>query len=146
MPARNLYLTPGAEDALGARATGERVRSAVVSRMMERYAEVCRRALPELTDAEWDLLRDSLNGWLPEPAASVGWLAMGVRDSIALDGLADKWGVDGPALLSRLEALDYAGCLAVLDAVERWWASAAAACERTQANPQTQTRRQAVQS
>lgn len=122
MPARNLYLTPGAEDALGARATGERDRSAVACRMMERYAEVCRRALPELTDAEWDLLRDSLNGWLPEPAASVGWLAMGVRDSIELDGLADKWGVDGPALLSRLEALDYAGCLAVLDAVERWWA------------------------
>lgn len=29
------------------------------------------------------------------------------------------WGVDGPALLARLEALDYAGCLAVLDAVER---------------------------
>lgn len=123
MPARNLYLSPGAEDALGARATGERDRSAVASRMMERYAEICRRSLPELSDAEWDLLRDSLNGWLPEPAASVGWLAMGVRDSIEMDGLAGKWGVDGPALLSRLEALDYAGCLAVLDAVEQWRAT-----------------------
>jgi hypothetical protein len=119
MPARNLYLTPGAEDALGARATGERDRSAVASRMMERYAEVCRRHLPELLRAEFDLLRDSLNGFMPEPAAAVGWLAMGVRDSIEMDGLADKWGVDGADLLARLEALDYAGCLAVLDAVER---------------------------
>jgi hypothetical protein len=122
MPARHLYLSPGAEEALGARATGERDRSAVVSRMMERYAEVCRRALPEFSGPEWDLLRDSLNGWAPEPAASVGWLAMGVRDSIGLDHLDDKWGVDGPALLARLEALDYAGCCAALDAVERWWA------------------------
>jgi hypothetical protein len=52
-------------------------------------------------------------------ATSAGWLAMGVRDSIEMDGLADKWGVDGADLLARLEALDYAGCLAVLDAVER---------------------------
>ena len=125
MPARNLYLTPGAEDALGARSHGgERAqcdRSAVASRMMERYAEVCRRSLPELTEPEWSLLRDSLNGWAAEPVASVGWLAMGVRDSIQLDGLDAKWGVDGDALLARLEALDYAGCCAVLDAVERWW-------------------------
>ena len=28
---------------------------------------------------------------------------------------------DGADLLARLEALDYAGCCAVLDAVERWW-------------------------
>ena len=52
MPARHLYLSPGAEEALGARATGERDRSAVVSRMMERYAEVCRRALPEFSGPE----------------------------------------------------------------------------------------------
>lgn len=124
MPARNLYLSPGAEDALGARTSGERDRSAVASRMMERYAEVCRRSLPELSEAEWSLLRDSLNGWAPEPAASVGWLAMGVRDSIELDGLDTKWGVDSSALLERLENLDYAGCCAVLDAVERWRAKA----------------------
>lgn len=125
MPARSLYLTPGADEALEARSRGgERGsgdRSAAASRMIERYAELARRSLPELTEAEWNLVRDALNGWLPEPAASVGWLAMGVRDAIKLDGLDDKWAVDGDALLERLEALDYAGCLAVLDAVERWW-------------------------
>lgn len=125
MPARNIYLTPGAEEALGARSRGgERTqgdRSAAVSRMIERYAEVARRHLPEFSEAEWSLLREALNGWLAEPAASVGWLALGVRDAIALDGLDEKWGVDGPALIARLEALDYAGCCAVLDAVERWW-------------------------
>lgn len=125
MPARHLYLSPGAEDALGARsrggagATGDR--STAVSRMIERYAEVCRRSLPELSEAEWNLLRDSLNGLCPEPAASVAWLAMGVRDSIALDHLDRKWDVDGAAILSKLDTLDYAGCCAVLDAVERWW-------------------------
>ena len=103
MPARNLYLTPGAEDALGARATGERDRSAVASRMMERYAEVCRRALPELSDAEWDLLRDSLNGGCPSRSRP-GLVGRG-------SGTASRWtgsrmrGKDGPALLT-VGALD----------------------------------------
>lgn len=127
MPARSLYLSPGAEEALGARSRGgERAqgdRSTVASRMMERYAEMCRReVLPEFAQAELDLLRDALNGWPPEPVASVGWLAMGVRDAITLDHLDAKWGADGPALLAKLDALDYAGCCAVLDAVERFWA------------------------
>lgn len=125
MPARSLYLTPGADEALEARSRGgERGsgdRSAAASRMMERYAEVCRRHLPDLTEAEWNLLRDSLNGLSPEPAASVAWLAMAVRDSITLDHLNLKWDVDATAFLKLLDALDYAGCCAVLDAVERWW-------------------------
>jgi hypothetical protein len=127
MPAtpRHITLSPGAENALGDRSGGKRGlggdRSAAVSRMMERYAEVCRRHLPDLTEAEWNLLRDSMNGLCPEPAASVAWLAMGVRDSIALDHLDEKWDVDGLGLIRKLDALDYAGCCAVLDAVERWW-------------------------
>jgi len=119
----SLYLTPSAIEALGDRTSGNRDRSAVASRMLERYAEACRRHLPDFSESEWNLLRDALNGWTAEPAASVAWLVMGVADAIKLGELADKWEVDGAALLARLEQLDYAGCCAVLDAVERWWAA-----------------------
>lgn len=100
-------------------------RTAVIRRTIERYREICRRELAalDLSEAEWDLLRDGLNGVWHEPARSIGALHIGVRDSIELDGLATKRGVDGPALVAKLEGLSYAGCVAVVDAVERWWAS-----------------------
>lgn len=123
MPSRNIYLTPDAAAALAARSTGDRDVSRAACRMLERYAEVARRCRPELSEAEWSLLRDACNGWAVEPASAVAWLPLQVDDAIRLDELDRKWGVDGPALIERLRRLDYAGCLAVLDEIERWWAT-----------------------
>ena len=96
-----------------------------LAQIADRYLEVLREArtsLPALSEAEWSLLRDSLNGTLHEPAAMIRAMWVGVDDSIRLDGLDVKWGVDGAALVAKLRTLDYAQALAVVEAVEAWWA------------------------
>ena len=117
--ATHIYLSHEATEALAQRASSNR--SAAVSRMIERYDELCRRALPELSEAEWNLVYDACNGWLVDMARSVAYLPHEVEDHIKLNGADAKWGVDGEVLMAKLAALDYAGCVAVVDAAERFW-------------------------
>lgn len=72
--------------------------------------------------AEWNALRDMLNGSLPnEPVCALaGSLAHGWADSLA-HGIDQKWGVDGAALLNRLQALTLPEEAAVIAAVRAWW-------------------------
>ena len=121
MPAYSIYLTPAATDALVLRYKDEGNRSAAVSRMIERYAELAQRAMPDLTEAEWNLCRDALNGWFIDTAESIKFVPWEVADGIKLNGLDEKWKVDGPALVAKLEAMDFSALCALLDAVERWW-------------------------
>jgi hypothetical protein len=89
----------------------------------DRYAEILRRERIEkqFSEAEWNALRDMLNGTLSEPAELIrGSLAMGWEDSVE-DGLAEKWDVDPAALQKKLAALSYVQEVAVIEAVERWW-------------------------
>jgi hypothetical protein len=94
--------------------------SGAIQRAVDRYLEVCRRALPALRVDEWELIMDSLLGTLHDTVAA---LEQGVADSIRLDLLDKKWGVDGDALLSKLASLDYAGRVAIVDYAERYWAA-----------------------
>lgn len=127
MPSRSIYFGPTAEEFLAARtrggegSTGDR--SAVVCRALDRYAEVVRRSTPALSPAEWKLVVDSLNGVLHEPASLITAAAAGIADSIQLDGLAEKWEVDGPAFVKRLRALAYPQLVALVDVAERYWAA-----------------------
>lgn len=121
MPSRNIYLTPAANEALATRTTGNRDVSQVACRIIERYAEVVKRRKPELSEAEWNLIREACNGWVVEPAAAVGWLSMQVEDAIKINNLDRKWQVDGAALVKKVRSLDYADCLAVVDDVEQYW-------------------------
>jgi hypothetical protein len=74
-----------------------------------------------LTEAEASLVVDACNGILFE-SWSVSLLSAIVDNAIRLEGLADKWGVDGPALLvERLRGLSYCQSLTLVDAVERYW-------------------------
>jgi len=74
----------------------------------------------DLSEAEWNLLRDALNGtWIDETSYRHLW--MEIADAIRLDRLDEKWGVDGPALVEKLRGLCPGACMAVAHAVERWW-------------------------
>ncbi len=73
-----------------------------------------------LSEGEALLLCDSLNGVLHEPH-TVSLLWAGVADSIELEELDKKWGVDGKALVEKLRAMDYWQALSLIDAVTRWW-------------------------
>jgi hypothetical protein len=55
----------------------------------------------------WELMLmlDVCNGLVLTPGMAGQHLPADVSDGIALDGLAEKWEIDGPALLAKLEAL-----------------------------------------
>jgi hypothetical protein len=96
---------------------------AVARRELERYYEVLQRELASisLTESEANLLCDVCNGTSFEPIAFVGALYIQVEDGDELEGVGEKWGVDAKAFAEKLKALSFTQCLALVDAVERFW-------------------------
>ena len=90
-----------------------------LAQIADRYLEILRRApLPDLSEAEMNALRDSCLGVLNEPAAQIrGSLWLGVEDSLP-DGLAEKWQIDGAALVEKLRALTYPQEVRLVEMVE----------------------------
>ena len=82
-----------------------------------------RRARLTLTPAEAALIIDVQNSVLVqlEHWASQA-LAHQVEDGISLDGLAEKWQVDGEALVAKLAGLGDIACIALGDWAARFWA------------------------
>ena len=92
------------------------------ARDLERYYALLDHCLAVivLTEAEASLICDALNGTLIDHRTyHLVWAS--VDDAIRLDGLDEKWGVDGPALVGKLRDLDHCGMLAIADAVDRFW-------------------------
>jgi len=105
---------------------GFRSRSSLISAMVERYHEICRRHIPSLTLNEWMLIFDALNGvWLTDnPALTTIALAQEVEDAAGLNDAHLTWDVNAAAaeaLVHRLKNLDFSGKIAVIDAAERFW-------------------------
>lgn len=99
-------------------------RSGIISRIIGRYvqalAETRRGLRLALSASEVGMIMDVLNGTASFEAWSPSYLPQEISDSLA-DGTAEKWGVDGPALVSRLAAMTYVEKLALVDAAERFW-------------------------
>lgn len=96
--------------------------STIINYVADRYLEMVRRSMPALSQNEWMLIFDSLNGvMLSDSAQSIAGLWGGIDDSIQLDGLDKKWDVDGPALVERLRSLSYPAQVAIADTAERYW-------------------------
>lgn len=114
---KGIYFADAAEKLLGD------INSGRVNQVLDRYAEILRRERIEklFTDAQWNALRDMLNGTLSEPAELIrGSLAMSWEDSIE-GGIAEKWDVDPQSMQQKLAALTYVQEVAIVEAVERWW-------------------------
>jgi len=125
----SLYIGPALRRLLDDRPEdkGLWTRSGLLNTVAARYAEVCRRHCPTLTMAEWCACMDALNGvWMQATSAheasrlTVVWAE--VYDADRLNGLGAKWGCDAKALAERIREMDYATTVALVDAVERWWA------------------------
>jgi len=103
-------------------------RSAVIARSLDRYfyaLAAARRGLRErFSKSELGLLLDVANWALFASPCAVGFLEHEVAAAI-VDGAAERWHVDGPALMKKLKALSYVEKLALIDAAERWWHRAA---------------------
>jgi len=113
---------------------GLRSRSATITYMADRYAEICRRSMPALTLNEWLLICDAMNGtasW-DHPLGAATGLAHNVYDACDLNGLGEKWQVeDWQNLAKRLADLPFASQIAVVDAAERFWATDAQPSDAT---------------
>lgn len=97
--------------------------SGTLSRHLERYFAMLDRARreirAELSDAEASLIIDALNGTLFADTISPAMLAAEIEDAVG--DLAEKWSVDGSALVKKMQTWSYCKNLAMIDAVERWW-------------------------
>lgn len=115
----SLYLRPDIEAELDMRGDN---RSQIINRDLERLYAIYRRALREtpLTVKEACLIVDALNGILID-AATAHLLWANIEDAIKLDGLTEKWGVDGKELIDKLRGLSAMPCMALADAAERFW-------------------------
>jgi len=97
-------------------------RSSVINRDLDRLYTLYSRALRRigLTIDEACLIVDVLNGTIRDTRSAL-MFSFGVKDAIELDGLDEKWNVDGRALIEKLSTLDEISCMAVVDAAERYW-------------------------
>lgn len=93
----------------------------IAARDLQRYYTMLKHALKtvNLERNEALLLCDVSNGTIWD-VSTVKLLYAQVEDSLE-DGYAEKWDVDAPALIAKLRKLNGFQCLAVVDAIERWW-------------------------
>lgn len=93
--------------------------SQTAQRDLERYYALLKLSLPAFSEAEASLIVDALNGSMLESHS--GHLLWAEIDDAVREGLAEKWGVAGPALVERLRALPPFAQYAVWEAAEVWW-------------------------
>ena len=93
----------------------------VASRDLARYYAILKGELDsvQLSEAEACGLCEVLSspGIDPALARMLWWL---LEESFE-DGVPEKWGFDGPALVERLRHMPWSRLMAIADAVERWW-------------------------
>jgi hypothetical protein len=96
--------------------------SLVAEEMIEAYLYLLQVSLPKFTENEAMLIVDAMNGVLLDyHTASLLWA--NIDDAIRLDGLAEKWQVDGPTLVARVRSMTPFEQWAIYDAVRRAWNS-----------------------
>ena len=121
----SIYPSPSIHELLTAHRKGEGAKVENLSLLMgtavARYLETVRRSTPILSGREWCLIFDSLNGGVRDDPFLVPDLAHGISDSISLDHLDEKWGVDGAALLNKLQEMAYPQLMVICEQSERFW-------------------------
>lgn len=95
-----------------------------LSAVADRYRYICEEMCPDLTEAEWNALRDVLNGYwlLGDTRLGLSGIPLSIEDGDRYDGLGAKWAIDAKALADKVDAMDAGTRIALVEAVERWWA------------------------
>ena len=97
---------------------------ATESKSLDRYFWLLETAMPKLSEAEFNLLCDACNGWASSyepPEVVAQGLVMQIEDAINYEQLAQKWAVDGTALIAQLQTLSALETLALVEAIEKYW-------------------------
>jgi len=107
-------------------AFGEGSLSSIISTLLLRYASITKDACPELSEPEWSLICDVLNGCGAllssggHDHAVMAWASIADAEQ---DGLGEKWGVKCMEVAEKIRALPLAGKIGVWDVAARFWAS-----------------------
>lgn len=118
----SIYVGPPLERLVAERTDDACPPTKIVNVAADRYLKSLEENKPRLSSAEWMLVFDALNGVIHDDTAESAGLAwMGVADAIRHDGLAEKWAVEGNALIEKLKALGYVEAVVLVDAAERFW-------------------------
>lgn len=122
MKGSSVYLQESTISLLQERNIGQDLLATLANREIRRlyalYADALRSV--NLSHAEALALCDVLNGtFMDETTARLLWAE--VEDACRMEGLADKWGIDGPALVAKLKAMSLVQCMAIIDAATRAW-------------------------
>lgn len=121
----SFMLYPRAQAFLEARDEGNF--SSALNQSVERYEEILKQArtnlLALLSEKEMALIIDVLNGTLFSEPVSIHMVYGEVEDGVRMEGLDQKWEIDGPALIEKVHNLGYPEKVALVDAAERWWKS-----------------------
>lgn len=120
----SVSLMPDTNNEIEKRLDIESNRSGTINKSLERYFAVLADARLHLRkilmDSEMAMILDVLNGTGFFDPVAIQLVYGEIKDSL-IDGYAEKWEVDGPALVEKLRGLTYAENAALVDAVERWW-------------------------
>ena len=98
--------------------------STIACRDLKRYYSLLKRCLEthNFSEGEARLICEALKGYqLDENADLTGVFWGEIADSISLNQLDKKWGVDGQALIHKFQSLPPGHVFAVVDAVEQFW-------------------------
>lgn len=95
-----------------------------INAIADRYGAIVKRCQADnarlFSEAEQNAMRDCCNGTWFEPVFAGSVLA-NVSDAIPLDGLDKKWEIDGKVLITKLESLDLAHEVALIESIEQFW-------------------------
>lgn len=120
---KHIYLTDSAETVLGNPAS----LSGRLNSIVTRYGRIISAECPALSENEWMLICDMLNGTgldadhrETDPAR---YLWADIAEAGKLDGLANKWGVDTDAMSARVRAMRPSEQIAIVEVAARFWTS-----------------------
>lgn len=94
-----------------------------LSTLADRYLEILRRTrvARRFSEAELNALRDCCNGTWFEPAQLIDGAILANLEDSEIDGLYEKWAIDGAALAAKLRELSFADQVALVEEIEQWW-------------------------
>lgn len=75
----------------------------------------------KLSHAESMLITDALNGIIIDRDNAEAQLPIEIEDALSHNNLAEKWSVDGDALLEKLRKLSHDAALEIVDSVNKFW-------------------------
>jgi hypothetical protein len=117
---KSIYLSDQAEAVIG---TDHDSLSGRINNICIRYGTITAAGCPELRLSEWLMICDMLNATVMDAAGAdqARHLWADIAESGKLDGLAEKWEIDTEDLSQRVRAMSYAGQVAIIEVVGKFW-------------------------